>query len=93
MGYVTGTALCKNILANKGDILKGHEFHFSILEGEDNFSWAYELQGTRQKESHLEGYAKGNILATYLHISFDGESKAAKKFIESAKEFRIQQGG
>lgn len=93
VGYVTGTALCKNILANKGDILKGHEFHFSILEGEDDFSWAYELQGTRQKESHLEGYAKGNILATYLHISFDGEPKAAKKFIESAKEFRIQQGG
>lgn len=31
VGYVTGKALRKSIIADEGDILKGHEFHFPPL--------------------------------------------------------------
>ena len=88
VGYVKGTALSSSIIAEKGDELKGHEFHFSTMENEGNFSWAYSLQGTRQKTSHIEGYSHGNILASYLHLSFDGNPKAADHFIESCKKYR-----
>ena len=88
VGYVKGTALSSSIIAEKGDELKGHEFHFSTMEDEGNFSWAYSLQGTRQKTSHIEGYSHGNILASYLHLSFDGNPKAADHFIESCKKYR-----
>lgn len=93
VGYVTGKVLKSSILADAGDVLKGHEFHFSLLDEDDHFPWAYELQGTRQKTGHLEGYSHENVLASYLHISFDGHPKAAKKFIESCQKFHDKQGG
>lgn len=88
VGYVTGEALEDSIIAGKGDTLRGHEFHFSTLSASPDFPWAYSLKGTRQKESHIEGYAKDNVLATYLHISFDGNPKAAKRFVKACALFR-----
>lgn len=90
VGYVTGKALRKSIIAGEGDTLKGHEFHFSTLSCDADFPWAYSLQGTRQKTGHLEGYAKDNVLASYLHLSFDGNPKAADKFLDSCWEFKIR---
>lgn len=88
VGYVTGTALRDSIIAKQGDTLKGHEFHFSTLECGDDFPWAYTLQGTRQKTGHIEGYAKDNVLASYLHLSFDGNPCAADCFMRKIAEYK-----
>lgn len=88
VGYVTGEALESSIIAVKGQKLHGHEFHFSTLDGASDFPWAYSLKGTRQKESHLEGYVKENVLATYLHISFDGNWEAAWRFVDSCAIYK-----
>ncbi len=90
VGYVTGTALRDSIIAKQGDTLKGHEFHFSTLECGDDFPWAYTLQGTRQKTGHIEGYAKDNVLASYLHLSFDGNPYAADYFMRKIAEYKKQ---
>ena len=58
------------------------------MEGEEDFSWAYSLQGTRQKTPHKEGYSHGNILASYLHLSFDGNPKAAEQLIKNCMKYR-----
>ncbi len=92
VGYVTGKCLRKSVIADEGDTLKGHEFHFSTLACADDFPWAYSLQGTRQKAGHLEGYAKDNVLASYLHLSFDGNPKAAEKWIASCAAFKEKRG-
>lgn len=88
VGYVTGKALRKSVIADQGDLLKGHEFHFSTLSCGEDFPWAYTLQGTRQKAGHIEGYAKDNVLASYLHLSFDGNPTAAEKWIASCEAFK-----
>ncbi len=88
VGYVTGTALRDSIIAKQGDTLKGHEFHFSTLECGDDYPWAYTLQGTRQKTGHIEGYAKDNVLASYLHLSFDGNPCAADCFMRKIAEYK-----
>lgn len=88
VGYVTGKALRKSVIADQGDLLKGHEFHFSTLSCGEDFPWAYTLQGTRQKAGHIEGYAKDNVLASYLHLSFDGNPTAAEKWIASCETFK-----
>lgn len=92
IGYVKGTALLHSIIADKGDTLRGHEFHFSTLECDDVFPWAYNLRGSRQKEEHAEGYSNKNVLASYLHLSFDGNPKAAEKFIEACEHYRYSKG-
>ena len=89
VGYVTATALRESVTAREGEILRGHEFHFSTLEPEiPGFPWAYAVRGTRQKESHKEGYACGSVVASYLHMNFDGNPEAAGHFIGSCAAFR-----
>lgn len=89
VGYVTATALTDSILCQKGDVIKGHEFHFSLMIPEtEEFSWSYDLIGTRQQVPHIEGFAKENILASYLHIAFDGNEQAATRFLQSCIDFK-----
>ena len=91
VGYVSGDALKNSIIADKGDMLKGHEFHFSTLVPDcssEDFSWAYSLRGTRQAKPHEEGYTYENVLASYLHLSFVGNPKAAEKFINSCMKYQ-----
>lgn len=88
VGYVTATALKDSIAARKGDQLRGHVFHFSMITKDEDYPDAYELQGTRQSTPHLEGYSKDNVLASYLHISFEGNPKAADHFIKSCLSYK-----
>ena len=93
VGYVKARAVKDNILCKKDEFIKGHEFHFSTLEYGEGFPWAYNLQGSRQKEGHLEGYSNKNILASYLHLSFDGNPKAGEKLIESCERYHCSKEG
>ena len=89
VGYVTAKALRESILAQAGETLRGHEFHFSTMEPDaSDFPWAYELTGSRQKEAHREGYAAGAVLASYLHINFDGSPAAADRFLSACRAYR-----
>ncbi len=89
VGYVTAKALRESILAAAGETLRGHEFHFSTMEPDaSDFPWAYELTGSRQKEAHREGYAAGAVLASYLHINFDGSPAAADRFLSACRAYR-----
>lgn len=92
VGYVKGTALRSSVLADKGDVLTGHEFHFSLLDGlASDFPYAYSMKGTRRRETHAGGYANGHLLASYLHLSFDGNEKAGRHFITECESFRRKQ--
>lgn len=101
VGYVTATAERDSILTKKGDVLKGHEFHFSTMDtlvGEDSFSWAFSLEGGRVKQTYKGGYVSpgGNVVASYLHINFAGSTGAAERFIQSCADYgakRICDGG
>lgn len=53
-----------------------------------DFPWAYEMKGIRQAEPHKEGYACGNVLASYLHMNFDGSPRAADALIRNCREWR-----
>lgn len=89
MGYREFQALRPSILAQKGDKIRGHEFHYSslVIKEHDSFPWAYQFTNGRG-EVRREGYACNNILATYLHCHFAGNSKAADEFIKSCDNFR-----
>ncbi|MCI5837430.1 MAG: cobyrinate a,c-diamide synthase [Veillonellaceae bacterium] len=96
VGYVAAKALRDSILCRAGDELRGHEFHFSTLvpDEPETYPWAYELRGTRQKEPHQEGYAAGNILASYLHLALDGSNAATARFLQQCEAYRkkVQDG-
>ena len=81
IGYLEARALRDNILCDRGDIIRGHEFHYSRMSQEAN---AFEFTRSRTGIKHTGGYANKNILASYLHINFFGNRKLAEKFLTSS---------
>lgn len=91
VGYVTATALTNNILLENAEKMRGHEFHFSTMEPieEENFPWAFELEGGRKRSIYKGGYCspRGNVLASYLHINFAGNEQATANFVKVCSEY------
>ena len=90
VGYVTANMRQETVLGPKGARLKGHEFHFSTAVAEDETA-AFDLTKTRNSNTHIDGYADKNILASYLHIHFAGCPEAAAYFVDKCLQYRERQ--
>jgi len=87
-GYAEATVRRKTILAEAGDAIRGHEFHYSRRAEElPDSNAAYEIRKLRTGNTRLEGFASENVLATYLHINFLSNPSWARRFVESAARF------
>ena len=85
IGYMEAKALRENILCEKNNIIRGHEFHYSKINPDfyEN-TCAFELTRRKTQNSHFGGYSHKNILASYLHINFFGNINMAEKFLYSS---------
>lgn len=54
IGYIEAEALSDNILCNEGDIIRGHEFHYSRVNHEG--SSAFNMAGRRTDETYAGGH-------------------------------------
>lgn len=87
-GYAQATVRRKTILAEAGDAIRGHEFHYSRRAEElPDSNAAYEIRKLRTGNTRLEGFASENVLATYFHINFLSNPSWARRFVESAARF------
>jgi cobyrinic acid a,c-diamide synthase len=80
LGYVEATLLNDSLWGERGQVFKGHEFHYSELIGEplESEGWkkVYSLRYQREDDAAAEGYQKGNILASYVHLHFASKPEA-----------------
>ncbi|HSQ33769.1 MAG TPA: cobyrinate a,c-diamide synthase [Peptostreptococcaceae bacterium] len=70
-GYCTGEALEDTVLSQKGDKIRGHEFHHSEFISDEKC--VYLMKKEREgivSRNWMGGYSKSNTLATYLHTHF-----------------------
>lgn len=71
MGYRQGVFQTNNFLGPKGTTVHGHEFHYSQVSYKTDPPYAYQLfKG--DSADRLEGFARDNIVASYLHLHFGG---------------------
>ena len=90
LGYRQATALRPNLLTDPGESLRGHEFRYSswICDGHvahDTAAW--QVRGTRgDAPIDAVGYARGNLLASYLHVHFGQRRELATRFVERLKQ-------
>ena len=89
MGYIEAEALNNNVILNTGQKIRGHEFHYSRLAPDGlDFPYAFRLTKNRSGETFMDGYARDNILASYLHLHFASDPKVAARFIANCRAFR-----
>ena len=90
LGYMEACALRDNLLCRKGEVIRGHEFHYSGVVPEIPEGYcAFTLTRRNTNTSRPGGYAHKNILATYLHTNFFGNLAPAQNFLHTLTSSRV----
>ncbi|MEN9307047.1 MAG: hypothetical protein RL173_979 [Fibrobacterota bacterium] len=88
LGYRTATAREDLFVAAKGQAIRGHEFHYGLLEGEPDGNWRcpFDLEGSRGPLGD-EGWWNGSVLATWFHGWLAG-GEVLDRWIEAMRDSR-----
>jgi cobyrinic acid a,c-diamide synthase len=82
LGYRTARALHDSPILRAGEVATGHEFHWSHADPHiDDARAAYHLAETDARE----GFARGNVLAGYVHLHLCGVPGAAARLVAAAE--------
>ena len=80
-GYARARAVRDSVITRRGQLVRGHEFHYS--------RWLHpRVSPAWRLPRGPEGFARGNIHASYLHLHFGGAPGCARRFVESARRWK-----
>ncbi|MGL6106614.1 cobyrinate a,c-diamide synthase [Romboutsia sp.] len=86
-GYCYGSAKFDTILSKQGEIIKGHEFHHSVFETDEECAYIMKKERSGLVDDEWEGgYSKQNTLATYLHTHFYNNLNCIENLLQSITE-------
>jgi cobyrinic acid a,c-diamide synthase len=89
LGYREVTLAADTLLGAAGTVLRGHEFHYSdIVAADAALERVYCITPRRGGAGSLEGYTRGNILASYIHLHFGSQPAAAAALVAACKKFK-----
>ncbi|HOI72030.1 MAG TPA: Ni-sirohydrochlorin a,c-diamide synthase [Methanobacterium sp.] len=87
LSYVISKAKKKSIIADKDDMLKGHEFHYSKVDIKDkNPKFAFEILRGKGIIDNKDGLMLKNTVASYIHIHTAAYPSFASNLTTSSKE-------
>ena len=90
LGYVEVTLGSDSLWGPAGITLRGHEFHYSEIYAEDldtkGWDKRYAIRAWGDKNARVEGFAKGNILASYVHLHWASRPQATANFVQHCEE-------
>ncbi|MFJ5214764.1 cobyrinate a,c-diamide synthase [Streptomyces sp. NPDC088354] len=78
LGYREAVAVADNVLAAAGTRVRGHEFHRTVVEPG---AGAVPAWGFTRPERRVEGFARGAVHASYLHVHWAAEPSLARRFV------------
>ena len=88
LGYREVETTADTFLGPAGTRARGHEFHYSEMEGmPPDIERVYRL-GRRGKDLGSEGYLVGSCLASYVHVHFGSNPDVAASFVAECRKFR-----
>lgn len=92
LGYAEVVLTANSIWGQRGESLRGHEFHYSELLPHDSVldGWErpYGLRYRRNSEAVPEGYQRGVVLASYIHAHFASRPAAVAHIIDVCRRQR-----
>lgn len=93
LGYREARAVEDSFLLKKGEVIRGHEFHYSTMtyQEEGDIPYAYETKGLRGMKQ--EGYARGNVVAGYTHVHLGSHPDSAVRWVQHCLSYRLRRSG
>ena len=96
LGYREITLTGDTVIGKKGDVLRGHEFHYSSLENPDilkdpdqDISQVYDVTSRAGQSVSLKGYQHKNTLGSYFHVHFGSHPGSAGQFVSCCRQFKL----
>jgi len=87
LGYREVELLTNTIVGTQGNVVRGHEFHYSEMEEmPDKVERAYHIN-KNGVDLGLEGYRYKNCLASYIHLHFGSCPEMAVAFVENCRKY------
>jgi cobyrinic acid a,c-diamide synthase len=80
IGYREAIAQGASALWAGGEPVRGHEFHYSAVEGDGSAAWELTARG----RTRSEGFVAGGVHASYLHVHWAAFPQAAQRLVEAA---------
>lgn len=81
MGYREARLFADSLLGPAGTTVRGHEFHYSTCRLDNAGHAAYLVDGAP------EGYAAGDLFASYVHLHFAGYPALLEHWLERCRAF------
>ncbi|HET7480000.1 MAG TPA: cobyrinic acid a,c-diamide synthase, partial [Rubrobacteraceae bacterium] len=85
LGYREARAPVDSVLAAEGVTVRGHEFHYSVVEPGFGESPAWELTGRG-----AEGFVAGGMHASYLHTHWAATPELPRRFVRAATRSAVE---
>jgi cobyrinic acid a,c-diamide synthase len=87
LGYREVVAARDTLLLRAGERARGHEFHYSRFLPMRGEAPAYQVAG---RQPSAEGCARGNLLASYVHLHCAGQPRLAQRFAAACAAWRAE---
>ena len=81
LGYREVESCTDSPLLRKGQRVRGHEFHWSVLEHPGDPAQA--VYRVVDQDNRPEGFQSGSVWASYIHIHLGSDPALAKKFVDT----------
>ena len=87
-GYVTVELTENCLLGPKGTVIRGHSFHHSRMVSRGAVETSYHVQYSMSGKEELEGFRRGGVLASYIHLHFRANPAVAHNFVTATRQAR-----
>ena len=72
-------------------MIRGHSFHHSRMVSRGAVETSYHVQYSMSGKEEMEGFHRGNVLASYIHLHFRANPVVAENFVAAIRRVRMQQ--
>ena len=79
LGYREVEALADGAPLAKGNQVRGHEFHWSVADSPASAEQA--AYSVRSQDGRIEGFRRGNLWASYIHVHMGSRPEMARRFV------------
>jgi cobyrinic acid a,c-diamide synthase len=90
-GYATVELTEDCLIGRRGLVVRGHSFHYSQIASQGEMEKCYRVQYSLSGLEELEGFRKGSVLASYIHLHFRTNPEMAESFVAATRQARTLQ--